>query len=97
LQVFAPSAYAKIKTAAKKDGTFTGWQSQTWASGGFSGGGGLNATLFPYVYTKVPNKRINHTAVSINAGTQRAWRAPAHPQVSFLCCSASRTWQRSSR
>jgi xanthine dehydrogenase YagR molybdenum-binding subunit len=83
-----PSAYAKIKTAAKKDGTFTGWQSQTWASGGFAGGGGLNATLFPYVYTKVPNRRINHSAVSINAGTQRAWRAPAHPQVSFLCCSA---------
>jgi len=82
-----PSAYAKIKASAKKDGTFTGWQSQTWASGGMASGG-LNADLFPYVYRKVPNRRVNHSAISINAGSQRAWRAPAHPQISYLSCSA---------
>lgn len=82
-----PSVFAKIKVAAKRDGTLTAWQSETWATGGFTGGG-VNATLFPYVFRKVPNKRINHTAVSLNTGSARAWRAPNHPQVSYLTCSA---------
>jgi xanthine dehydrogenase YagR molybdenum-binding subunit len=42
----------------------------------------------PYVFTKIPNVRLNHSAVRINAGPQRAWRAPNHPQASFLTCSA---------
>jgi xanthine dehydrogenase YagR molybdenum-binding subunit len=82
-----PSVFANVKVAAKRDGTITAWQSDTWATGGLSGGG-LNAQLFPYVFTKVPNRRINHTAVSINAGGARAWRAPNHPQVCFITCSA---------
>lgn len=82
-----PGVSAKIKLGAKRDGTITVWDSTTWATGGY-GGGGLNAQLFPYVFTKVPNRRINHTAVSINTGSARAWRAPNHPQVSFLTCSA---------
>ena len=82
-----PGVGAKIKIGAKRDGTITVWESQTWATGGY-GGGGLNAQLFPYVFTKVPNRRINHTAVSINTGSARAWRAPNHPQVSYLTCSA---------
>jgi xanthine dehydrogenase YagR molybdenum-binding subunit len=82
-----PSVFAKVKTAAKKDGTITAWQSETWSTGGFTGGG-LNATLFPYVFSGVPNRRINHTAVSVNAGSQRAWRAPNHPQVCYVTCSA---------
>ncbi len=76
-----------MKTAAKKDGTITAWQSETWSTGGL-GGGNLNAQLFPYVFTKVPNRRINHTAVSVNAGGARAWRAPSHPQVCYITCSA---------
>ncbi|MGH9662855.1 MAG: xanthine dehydrogenase family protein molybdopterin-binding subunit [Bryobacteraceae bacterium] len=82
-----PSVFANIKAGAKKDGTFTVWQSETWATGGF-GGGGLNADLFPYVYRNVPNRRINHTAVSLNAGSARAWRAPNNPQASFVTCAA---------
>jgi CO/xanthine dehydrogenase Mo-binding subunit len=42
----------------------------------------------PYVFTEFPNKRLNHTAVAVNAGGARAWRAPNHPQASFLTCSA---------
>jgi xanthine dehydrogenase YagR molybdenum-binding subunit len=61
-----PSVFGRIKVAAKKDGTITAWQSQTWATGGF-GGGGVNANVMPYVYTNVPNRRVNHSAVSINA------------------------------
>lgn len=82
-----PSVFADVKVGAKKDGTLTAWQSHSWATGGF-GGGGLNATIFPYVYNKVENRRLNHTAVSINAGSARAWRAPNHPQVSFVTCAA---------
>jgi len=82
-----PSVFAKVKTAAKKDGTITAWDSQTWSTGGVTGGN-LNAQLFPYVFTNVPNRRINHTAVSVNAGGARAWRAPNHPQVCYVTCSA---------
>ena len=82
-----PSAFAKVKLGAKKDGTFTVWESKTWGSGGFQAAN-LNADLFPYVYRKVPNRRINHMGVSINAGTARAWRAPNHPQISLISCSA---------
>lgn len=80
-----PSHFAKIKVAGKKDGTMTGWQSESWASGGIGGGG---MAPLPYVFTNIPNRRMNHTQVSLNAGPARAWRAPNHPQASFLTCSA---------
>ena len=80
-----PSAFAKIKVAADKDGKITAWQSESWASGGFTGGG---APPLPYVFVNIPNRRTNHSAVSLNAGPSRAWRAPNHPQASFLTCSA---------
>ena len=60
-----PSAFGKIKVAGKKDGTITAWQSDTWASGGFAGGG---QPPLPYVYTNIPNTRLNHVSVSVNAG-----------------------------
>ena len=80
-----PSTFANIKVSAKKDGTITAWQSTSWATGGMGGGG---MPPLPYVFTEIPNKRLNHTAVAINAGGARAWRAPNHPQASFLTCSA---------
>ncbi|HYO83903.1 MAG TPA: xanthine dehydrogenase family protein molybdopterin-binding subunit [Bryobacteraceae bacterium] len=80
-----PSHFARIKMGAKKDGTITAWQSESWSSGGFGGGG---MAPIPYVFTNIPNVRRNHTAVSLNAGPQRAWRAPNHPQASYLTCSA---------
>ena len=80
-----PSHFAKIKIGAKKDGTMTAWQSESWSTGGFGGGG---MAPLPYVFNKIPNFRLNHTAVSLNAGPIRAWRAPNHPQASFLTCSA---------
>ncbi len=80
-----PSAFAKIKVAAKKDGTLVAWQSESWATGGIGGGG---SPPLPYVFTEIPNKRMNHSAVATNTGGVRAWRAPNHPQASFLTCSA---------
>ena len=82
-----PSFFGTIKMGAKKDGNITAWDSKTWATGGY-GGGGLNANLAPYVFGNIPNRRFNHTAISTNTGGARAWRAPNHPQVSYLTCSA---------
>ena len=47
-----PSHFAKIKIGAKKDGTIIAWQSESWSSGGFAGGG---MAPLPYVFTKIPN------------------------------------------
>jgi xanthine dehydrogenase YagR molybdenum-binding subunit len=80
-----PSHFAKIKVGAKKDGTIVSWESQSWSTGGFGGGG---MAPIPYIFTKIPNQRLNHSAVSLNAGPQRAWRAPNHPQACFLTMSA---------
>ncbi len=80
-----PSHFARIRLAAKKDGTIIGWESRSWSTGGMTGGG---MPPIPYVFTNIPNRRLNHTAVRVNAGPQRAWRAPNHPQASYLTCCA---------
>jgi xanthine dehydrogenase YagR molybdenum-binding subunit len=79
-----PSAYAKIRVAGKKDGTITGWDSDSWGSGGFQPGG---PPPEPYVFA-IPNYRRVHTGVSINAGPSRAWRAPGNQAASYLTCCA---------
>lgn len=80
-----PSAYAKVRLAARKDGTILGWESQSWASGGVGGGG---RPPIPYVYTNIPNQRQTHQAVSINAQGARAWRAPNHQQACYITQAA---------
>jgi len=80
-----PSGFAQIKVAADKDGKLVAWQSKSWATGGMGGGG---APPIPYVFTNIPNVRLNHSAVHLNCGGSRAWRAPNHPQASYLTCSA---------
>ena len=40
-----PSFFGNIKVAAKKDGTLTGYQSETWSTGGPSGRGVTAAAL----------------------------------------------------
>lgn len=80
-----PSAYGRVRVAAKKDGTITGWQSDTWATGGFGGGG---SPPLPYVFVNIPNQKKNHSAVSTNTGGVRAWRAPNHQQATYLTCCA---------
>jgi xanthine dehydrogenase YagR molybdenum-binding subunit len=82
-----PSVFGKVKVGAKADGTIVSWQSETWGSGGMTGGG-LNADLFPYVFRGIPNRKVNHTAVSLNLGSARAWRAPNHPQQAYITFSA---------
>ncbi len=79
-----PSAFGKIRVAAKKDGTLTAWDSETW---GTSGVGPAGRPPLPYVL-KPPNYRWKHTMVSANIGGARAWRAPNHPQACFLTLAA---------
>jgi xanthine dehydrogenase YagR molybdenum-binding subunit len=80
-----PSAYGKIKIAGKKDGTVTAWQSLTWGTGGFATSG---SPPLPYVVDRIPNKRLNYSWVSVNAGPAQAWRAPNNQQACYLTCSA---------
>jgi xanthine dehydrogenase YagR molybdenum-binding subunit len=84
-----PSAYADIKIGGGKDGTITAWESHSWATGGFTGGG---SPPLPYILDDsnhpIPNKRLVHTAISTNTGPFRAWRAPNNQQAAYLTCSA---------
>jgi len=79
-----PSAYARVKVAAKKDGTVVAWQSNSWGTGG-PGGGGMPP--IPYVFS-IPNQRQEHIALRNNIGPARAWRAPNHPQAAVLTMCA---------
>ena len=79
-----PSAFARVRVGAKKDGTLTAWQSDSWGTGGPGGGG---APPMPYV-VNIPNQRKQHTAVATNIGPARAWRAPNHPQGCLITMSA---------
>jgi len=75
-----PSAFAKVRAGVSADGQLTAFDGQSWGTGG--AGQGSNFPL-PYLY-QFPNRKRVHTDVYINAGTQRAMRAPGHPQGCFL-------------
>jgi xanthine dehydrogenase YagR molybdenum-binding subunit len=79
-----PSAYARVKVAAKPDGTIVAWDSQGWGTGGPGGGG---SPPLPYVF-QIPNKRTQYTAIANNIGPARAWRAPNHPQAAIITMGA---------
>jgi xanthine dehydrogenase YagR molybdenum-binding subunit len=70
--------------AAKKDGTLTAWQSESWGTGGI---GGAGVPPIPYVL-KIPNQNRTHTFVATNIGPARAWRAPNHPQACLITMAA---------
>jgi xanthine dehydrogenase YagR molybdenum-binding subunit len=81
-----PSAYARVRVAAKKDGTLTVWDSFGWGTGGPGGGG---SPPIPYlIRERVPNFRTQWTAVVNNIGPARAWRAPNHPQACLITMGA---------
>jgi xanthine dehydrogenase YagR molybdenum-binding subunit len=82
-----PSLFAKVKVAAKKDGTITAWESNVWGTGGV---GNFNvANLFPYVFRPgVENRKETFSVIGTNNGPQRAWRAPNHPQACLITMAA---------
>ena len=79
-----PSAYARVKVGAKKDGTLVAWESESWGSGGVAGTG---MPPYPYVW-QFANQRTRHNSISTNNGPQRAWRAPNHPQACLVTMGA---------
>ncbi|HEY4930179.1 MAG TPA: xanthine dehydrogenase family protein molybdopterin-binding subunit [Terriglobales bacterium] len=79
-----PSAYARVKIAADKDGKLVAWDSRSWGTGGVGGGG---TPPLPYIF-EIPNQRKQNTAISTNQGSARAWRAPNHPQAALITMSA---------
>ena len=79
-----PSAYARVKVAAKNDGTITAWQSRSWGTGG-PGGGSMPPIPYPF---DIPNQRKEHIAIRNNIGPGRAWRAPSHPQAALITMNA---------
>jgi xanthine dehydrogenase YagR molybdenum-binding subunit len=76
-----PSAYAKVKAAADSAGKFLAFDAETWGTGGAGQGAGFSVPYPVYVF---PNRRQRHRDVYINAGPQRAFRAPGHPQACFI-------------
>ena len=83
-----PSSFQKIKMGAKADGTLHAFEAENYGTAGLGagsdgGGGGGGADIpMPYLY-KVPNTRVKQSAVAVNAGSSRAFRAPGNPPASF--------------
>jgi xanthine dehydrogenase YagR molybdenum-binding subunit len=83
-----PSSFQKIKMGAKADGTLHAFELENYGTaglgaGGDGGGGGGGADIpAPYIY-KIPNTRVKQSAVAVNAGSARAFRAPGNPPASF--------------
>jgi xanthine dehydrogenase YagR molybdenum-binding subunit len=83
-----PSSFQKIRLGAKGDGTLHAFELESFGTAGIGsgnaseGGGGGADFPAPYIYT-IPNARKKQSAVAINAGSARAFRAPGHPTASF--------------
>jgi xanthine dehydrogenase YagR molybdenum-binding subunit len=80
-----PSAFAKIKVGAMKDGTLTAFDTELWGTAGM---GGRVPDVMPYVFNKIPNQRLTGKRIATHRGPAQAWRAPNHPQNCFLTMSA---------
>ena len=79
-----PSAFARVKIAADKDGKLIAWESRSWGTGGIGGGG---TPPLPYIF-EIPNQRKQNIAIATNQGSARAWRAPNHPQAAAITMAA---------
>jgi len=83
-----PSSFQKIKIGALADGTLHAFEMDNYGTAGIGagadqGGGGGGASIpAPYIYA-VPNTRVKQSAVAVNAGSSRAFRAPGNPPASF--------------
>ena len=82
-----PSGFAEVTIAADKDGKIVAWDSHHWGSNGGMKGGTINLAQFPYVFD-FENRNRKATGLVTNAGPDRAWRAPPHPQLCALTDTA---------
>jgi xanthine dehydrogenase YagR molybdenum-binding subunit len=76
-----PSAFARVRAGVDAQGKLTAFDAETWGTGGAGQGAGFNV---PYGIYQFPNRRQRHRDAYINAGPQRAMRAPGHPQACFV-------------
>jgi xanthine dehydrogenase YagR molybdenum-binding subunit len=76
-----PSAYAKVRAGVDAEGKLTAIDAETWGTGGAGQGARFPMPYQVYVW---PVRRQRHRDVYINAGPQRAMRAPGHPQSCFV-------------
>ena len=76
-----PSAFARVKAGVSVEGTFLAWDAETWGTGGAAAGAGFS---IPYPVYNWASRRQSHRDVYINAGPQRPFRAPGHPQACFI-------------
>jgi xanthine dehydrogenase YagR molybdenum-binding subunit len=76
-----PSAYARVRAGVDANGKLTAIDAETWGTGGAGQGSSFPMPYLVYVF---PNRRQRHTDAYINAGPQRAFRAPGHPQSCFI-------------
>jgi xanthine dehydrogenase YagR molybdenum-binding subunit len=74
-----PSAYAKVRIGADKDGKVLAYDCDSYGSPGIGNGATVTVNSLPYVYP-FPSKRVKHTVIRLNTATMRAMRAPGHPQ-----------------
>jgi xanthine dehydrogenase YagR molybdenum-binding subunit len=70
-----------VKAGADSSGKLVAFDAETWGTGGAMQGAGFSVPYPVYVF---PNRRQRHRDVWINAGPQRAFRAPGHPQACFV-------------
>ena len=75
-----PSGSAHIKLGASRDGKIVALIGSAHGTGGVGGGADV---ILPYVYN-VPNTAVAQATVRTNFGSQRAMRAPRHPQSCAL-------------
>ena len=84
-----PSAFAKVRAGVDANGKFVAWDSETWGTGGAGAGSGFSVPYPVYVPPQGQTwgfavRRQSHSDVYTNAGPQRAFRAPGHPQACFI-------------
>ena len=75
-----PSGWAHIKLGGNRDGKIVAMIAEARGTGGVGAGADV---ILPYVYT-VPNTSLAQSTVFTNFGSQRAMRAPRHPQSCLL-------------
>jgi xanthine dehydrogenase YagR molybdenum-binding subunit len=76
-----PGNWAHIKMGANRDGKIVAMIAEARGSGGVGAGADV---ILPYVYTAIPNTQVSQATILTNFGSQRAMRAPRHPQSCLL-------------
>jgi xanthine dehydrogenase YagR molybdenum-binding subunit len=77
-----PANVYTVKVGAKKDGSLTALSAYATGAVGAYPGGATSASLVRNLY-RCPNVRTEEVSVLINAGKERAFRAPGFPQCAW--------------